>query len=249
MWPKRLSNFLNLRALSFTEVMISTAMLSGIGLVALNVGDSQNLDANFSETDLAIEVLYQNIYLALEDPQACTNTLGGKGTSISNGKVLGQIYKRNGGTLIASGGNDARDLVRLDSIKLSNLTRYSGQNYAEVNIDVTFKKLSKSLEKNSGPRSITHAIPLQIDFDSSGLETCFLPSTETGQTLVCRQIYGTYNEKTQDCKPSFYNQDCRVNSRQPASALCHYTMSKFDAQTEYSCSPISIEPDNSISCP
>ena len=103
--------------------MISAALLGGVGLTTLKLTDSQSLDENFSETDLAMEVLYQKIYLNLEDPLTCSKVLGGKGASITNGKAINKIFNHRGDVLIQTGGTDSRKLIRIDSMKLKNLNR------------------------------------------------------------------------------------------------------------------------------
>ncbi len=248
---KRLLRFLSARGFSLAETLISAALLGGVGVTMLTLDDSQSVDENFSETDLIIETLYQRIYTVLEDPQACTKTLQGGpgGKKVFNGKRIPQIVNRDTGNLIGEAGQDSRKMVEVTQIVLRRLKQESGHNYAEIDMEITFKKLSRQLAQNSGPRSIIHSIPLQIDFvpGTNELESCFLPATESANTLICRQFFGTYNEKTQECTLPFYGEKCPHldDSTKP----CHRSMAKFDDQARFSCVSTSIEPNNDESCP
>ena len=80
------------------------------------------------------------------------------------------------------------------------------------------------LEQKSGRRNLSYTIPLQINFAGSTLESCFLPAMESGRTLLCRQLHGTYNLRTQKCDLSFYGKNCleRLHRRGKLPALHEY---------------------------
>ena len=246
MFLKHFSRFLSTRAFSFPEVLISAALMGGVGMATLHLDESQQTDESFVTTDLIIETLYQSISLALDDSGACTQTLGGSGANITDGKIIASIAQGSGGTLISVGGKDARKLVQLDSMKLKNLNR-SGA-YGEVNLAVTFKKLSKVLEKGSGARKITFTIPLRLSFSSgSHLQSCFLPASESANMLVCQQFSGVWNPATKKCTLPFYGKSCLSCSQ--AQSRCLRAMSSFNATGNPSCMESSIEPDGTPSCP
>ena len=249
MLSKYFLRFLNSRAFSLPEALISAALLGGVGLATLNLDDSQQADESFTTTDLIIETLYQSISLALDDSNACTQTLGGSGVAISNGKTIGSIAKGSGGTFISTGDKDSRDLVQIDSMKLQGLNRVSGQNYGEVNLAVTFKKLSKVLKKGSGvERKITYTIPLRISFSSGNLlGSCFLPASESAHVLVCQQFSGTWNPTTKKCTLPYYGKNCLTSTQ--AQNNCLRAMGTFDTSGNISCITSSIETDGSPSCP
>ena len=239
-----LRSIFNYKGFSLAETLISAALLGGVGVVMLNMDDSQNVDENFSETDMTIEILYQGIYMALEDPATCTEALGKKGASIGNGNAI-KVYKHDGTVLAQAGTKDSRELIEIMSMTTANFNKKSAHNYAEIDVEITFKKLVRQLAQASGgiEREITHTVPLQLDMQGSVLESCFLPATESANTLICRQFFGTYDEKTQECTLPFYGKTCVTSP-----AACLRSMAVFDAQAKFSCVTTSIEPDNTESC-
>ena len=249
-----LYSFLGRRGFSLAETMISAALLGGVGVVMLNLDDSQSVDETFSETDMIIETLYQGIYLAMEDPEVCTKTLGGKGTTITDGTEV-TIPKRDGTSppLAGKGIKDSRDMIEITSMKtkLPSTFPIPNHNYAEIDIEVTFKKLGRQLAEASGgtEREITHSIPLQLDLEtgSTKLESCFLPSTESANTLICRQFFGTYDHQTQECTLPFYGKSCIADG--VTNNHCHRSMATFDSSAQFGCVTTSIEPNDQPSCP
>ena len=220
-----------------------------MGLATLNLDDSQQQDESFTTTDLIIETLYQSISLALDDSNACTQTLGGSGTSITNGKTINSIAKGSGGTLISVGDKDSRKLVEIDSMKLKDLSRVSGQSYGEINLAVTFKKLSKVLKKGSGgERKITYDIPLRISFSSGNrLSGCFMPASESAHLLVCQQLAGTWDAATKKCSLPYYGKNCLTTTQ--AQNNCQRALGSFDALGNLSCIKSGIEADGTATCP
>ena len=199
------------RAFTFTEVMIAAGLLGGLGLFSLNLNESQTVDQSFSSTALAIETLYQRIYLNMEDPSVCNLTLQGGGGSVANGTAIDEIFDRQGNVFIKKGDKDPRGLVEVESIALANLNKVSGNRAAEVDLEIRFKKLSRVLASSSGERKVTYRIPLQIVLNSSGtgFESCPTPSSDTNQNAVCRDFYGTWDSGTKKCKLPFYGKRCQ----------------------------------------
>ena len=250
---KQFLHFLSPKGFSLAETLISAALLGGVGVTMLTIDDSQSVDENFSATDMIIETLYQGIYMALEDPETCTKALGGSGASIGSGNAI-KVYKRDGTTILAQQGTkDSRKLIEITSMKTITPTPFPipGHNYAEIDVEITFKKLSRQLAQNSGgtEREITHKIPLQLDLETgtNNLESCFLPSTESANTMICRQFFGEYDHKTQECTLPFYGKNCTAPSS--PGGKCLRSMAKFDSQAQFDCVTTSIEPNNSPSCP
>ncbi len=234
-------------AFSFPEAMVTAALLAALSLMAIRLNDSASTKQVYSETELAIEALYQKIYSNMENPQSCTQTLGGSGANMANGGFINKIFNRIGGVLVSVGDSDAKKLVRIESMQLNNLSQGSGQSYAEVDLDITFKKMRESLKKKQGVRKITLNIPLSLKLSGSALQNCFLHSMETGQMRTCDQLSGTWDSSAQKCKLPFYGKDCRTDP--VAQAGCRRSMTLFDNNSKYSCHAGSVEPGGSVSCP
>ena len=199
------------RAFSFTEVMIAAGLLGGLGLFSLNLNESQTADQSFSATALAIETLYQRIYLNVEDHSVCTQTLQGISGQIDNGNTINDIYDRQGNVFISKGDSDNRGLVEIDSIELANLNKVSSNLNAEVDLKITFKKLSRALASSSGgtERKVAYTVPLQIILRSNGnFERCPAPADDAKQKALCEDFYGTWNSGTKKCQLPFFGSNC-----------------------------------------
>ncbi len=218
--------FFNLgkRAFTFAEVMIATGLLGGLGLFTLSLNKSQSTDQKFSATSLAMESLYQKIYLNMEDPSVCNLTFQGITGNIANGTAIDKVYDRQGNVFIQlspppkKGHKDTRGLVEIESMELANLSTVSGQRAAEVELAITFKKLSRELASSSGgtERKITYTIPLQIILNSSGtsFDSCPSPESDAKQKALCEDFFGTWDSGSKKCKLPFYGKSCQpVNGK------------------------------------
>ncbi len=145
--------------------------------------------------------------------------------------------------------DDSDGLASIDSIKTVNLSQASGSRFAVLDLEITFKKLSKALEKASGTqRKVAYRIPLQVVAGSGAtFGSCYFSGPDSMQKNICQQLGGTYDSAKQKCQLGVYGKKCRDD---PASKTrCTFGLGGIGNNSR--CESASIEPSNvfTVSCP
>ena len=201
-------NLKSIKGFSLAEVMVAAGLIGGLSLALLQMTKTQGEVQKRSEVSFEITSMSSAIAQNLLNSDACTATFVA-GTVVADGLIIPDIKNRRGDILYNTGTVYGNNQLQINQITLTNLVLGVGagpNQYGEVNLDITFEKLSRLIKGN---KIITKSFPVKLEVDGAGgLVKCYSATENaiaTAKDQSCSSIGGVFNPATDNCNLSSHN--------------------------------------------
>lgn len=179
------------KGFSLISVLIAAGMTGLIAVALVEIASQQGQIQKRAQISFGINSISGAITQMLFNIKACTNSLGGTGTPISESTPV-TIKAPNGDSLYAVGNKFDNGTITIQNIAIVDLITDIANRDAFFYIEVTFLQSSQQLTNLTIPRKF----PVQAHLDAAGnLEVCYSAEGEavlTARKMACNDIGGTW---------------------------------------------------------
>ena len=208
------------RGFSVAGLLVAAGVMSGLALVLSQLSRRQMVIQRKAETGVEVAELSRKITRALQDGNACFETIRRATTTLDTSAApysVSDIMERGRGgnppqAFLTQGGTYRNRLVRIDSMELTDVA--IGGDIGQLNLKVTFEKNSRAI---TGQKTVIKTFPLAVQLAPA--TTPPTPRTvlscislrdgalDVAKREVCPEMGGLYNPDG-TCTSRLLGQEC-----------------------------------------
>ena len=204
----------NISGFTMIGMLITTGLMGGLTLILNQIALRQIIVQRTAETGMEISEMVQQVVYALRDEKACLNTIAQVTGPIVTGSTysLTSIMRKNNPakTLLTSGNTYRNDLIRIESIVLTDVETSTGSSsIGEMNLKIVFIKNSRMIEGN---KRVVKKFPVTVEMAPNGqalyCTSHIDASLASAKKKLCMEIGGIFDDNTLTCSSPLAGKQC-----------------------------------------